>query len=499
MTRNTILICVALILAQASGGAQTLQDALRYSFLQYGGSARSMGTANSLGALGADFATLSTNPAGIAAYRRSEFMFTPSVASFGTESEFENSLFTTKKNAFLLNNIGVVFASAHRPNRRWKTFNVGIGTNRLANFNQRFQFEGLTQRSIADEFLYYAQGYAVEDLDEYLEYLAYETDLIYQPDATNMPTYYENDILDGNQTQKTQNVNIKGGITELAISMGANLEDKLYLGATIGLDFLNYSEQRSYTETDVDGSVPFFNRLDFDQNVSTTGWGINLKAGMIYRASQALRLGLAFHTPTAFALNDNYSNSMEYNITYASGTTQNNAADSPQGNFSYNLNTPWKAIADVGIIVGKQGFVSAEAEWVDYSGANFNFDEETSSADDLSYQNELNNSIGNELKGTLNFRLGGELAFDKYRARAGYSLWGNPYVVDSYKPKSSLHLGLGIREENFYIDAAYTLGLGEETYIPYRLPDNYAQYQPVVNNKLKGGQFALTVGVKFGN
>ncbi|MDD2323034.1 MAG: hypothetical protein PHT77_09410, partial [Bacteroidales bacterium] len=59
--------------------AQTAEDALRYSRITFGGTARSMAMAGAFGALGADFSTLSTNPAGIGVYNKSIVSFTPSV------------------------------------------------------------------------------------------------------------------------------------------------------------------------------------------------------------------------------------------------------------------------------------------------------------------------------------------------------------------------------------------------------------------------------------
>lgn len=57
--------------------AQNEEDALRYSNVHLLGTARYMGLSGAYGAIGADFSTLSSNPAGIGLYRRSEFSITP--------------------------------------------------------------------------------------------------------------------------------------------------------------------------------------------------------------------------------------------------------------------------------------------------------------------------------------------------------------------------------------------------------------------------------------
>jgi len=70
--------------------AQTAADALRYSLLEVGGTARTVGVGGGIGALGADYSVLSTNPAGLAAFRTNEFVVTPSVFNSKTSSLLEN-------------------------------------------------------------------------------------------------------------------------------------------------------------------------------------------------------------------------------------------------------------------------------------------------------------------------------------------------------------------------------------------------------------------------
>ena len=59
--------------------AQNSADALRFSQFGIGGTARTIAIGGSIGALGADFSVISTNPAGLGAYRGSEFTMTPSL------------------------------------------------------------------------------------------------------------------------------------------------------------------------------------------------------------------------------------------------------------------------------------------------------------------------------------------------------------------------------------------------------------------------------------
>lgn len=68
-----------LINLACSTWAQNETDALRFSTLTQGGTARSNGMANAFGALGADPVAVAINPAGLGLYRTSEISFTPAL------------------------------------------------------------------------------------------------------------------------------------------------------------------------------------------------------------------------------------------------------------------------------------------------------------------------------------------------------------------------------------------------------------------------------------
>ena len=64
------------ILMAFSANSQNETDALRYSYLNYNGTARYAGLGGAMGALGADMSAISMNPAGMGRYSRSDFSFT---------------------------------------------------------------------------------------------------------------------------------------------------------------------------------------------------------------------------------------------------------------------------------------------------------------------------------------------------------------------------------------------------------------------------------------
>ena len=88
MKKRILWLSLALVAGQASHAfAQGASDALRYSRLQFGGPARTQGIAGANVALGADFGNLSSNPAGLGLYQRSEFHVAPGLW-FGKDRSF---------------------------------------------------------------------------------------------------------------------------------------------------------------------------------------------------------------------------------------------------------------------------------------------------------------------------------------------------------------------------------------------------------------------------
>jgi hypothetical protein len=84
-----LILLTGILCAAGTINAQTHADALRYSQHYLSGTtARSVGMGGAFGALGGDFSTLSTNPAGIAVYRGSELTFSPEIYVSGTDSRY---------------------------------------------------------------------------------------------------------------------------------------------------------------------------------------------------------------------------------------------------------------------------------------------------------------------------------------------------------------------------------------------------------------------------
>ncbi|MBL7787516.1 MAG: outer membrane protein transport protein [Chitinophagales bacterium] len=476
-----LLLCSMLL--SLDSWAQSASDALRYSLTNGSGTARSMGAGGAFGALGADFSSASINPAGLGLYQKSEFTLTPSLSFSSSDAEFLGNDFTDKRSNFNVNNVGFVFANKSNGNFR---ANFAMGVNRIANYNQRFSFEGLnTTNSVTDYYAKLASGTPEADL--YLKNtdfasLAYSSYLI--DPVVGAENEYMSIIPNGN-IQQQQSTNIKGGKDEYLMGMGASYKDKIYFGATLGLPYTHYLVKNTYSETDVNNvdihnDFESFEELD---EINTTGLGVNGKFGLLYRPADFLRLGIAAQTPTNNRFKDDFSASILAKFNGFDPGLQTTAASDLQP-FSYTLISPWSFTASAAGIVKKLGFISVDYQWIDYSQMEYRFD------DDPFIANQLNENIRNQYQAVSNLRVGAEYAYKMVRARAGFAYQTSPYKDKPEFGTQSISAGLGVREESIYADVAFVHTLNKNTYSPY--PD-----APMVSLNNRFNNLLFTFGYRF--
>lgn len=493
--RAMLLAGIVLATAAISTKAQNVSDALRYSYFEYGGTARFIGTGGSMSAMGADVSNASTNPAGIAWFQRSEYTITPAILSGNSSSRLldaaDGPLSEAMRSSFNMQNLGMVIVSKPQAGK-WKSANFAIAFNHLANYNRKFFFDGVSQGSIAQRYREIANSSV--GLNDYETGLAADASAIYDLDEDGV---YEVDYEIPTQAPllyKSQSGLTKGSMTEFSFTLGANYDDKILIGFSVGIPFLTFTSDKTYSETDDSnipngGAIPYFSGLTLHERVNTIGGGANAKLGIIVRPNQNVRIGASVHTPTVIALTDNYETSLEYNYfedAQEQGRYIQGSATGP-GNFEYGLRTPWRIQGGIGLMLSTYGFISADLEYANYNKSNFRY---TGYVD---AQDAVNSDIQAQLGDVLNVRIGGELALDILRLRAGINRLPSPFLNDD-SSRFVVSGGLGVRLNTFYLDLSYRQMSQEERYYPY-LTDE-APIQEVLQ-KSKVGTAAATLGFKF--
>lgn len=492
---KNILTLILIIAAMITAKSQNISDVVRWSVVDQVGTARTLGVGSSFGSMGGDFSVININPAGIADYRISEFTFTPSLKSYKTDSWFNaapDDQQRAKGSSLGLDNIGFVFAS--NPGSNLTSSNFAIGFSRISDLGRKSFLSGKIPGSITTYFAEKANTILPDDLDEFIAYPAYNVGAIYDFDKDG---YYETDFGSPNQlVTRTQDIIQKGGINELTFGWAGEYKNLLNFGLSMGVPFASFDEQKTYTESDKDDLIPVFEDLSYTENLYTSGVGINFKAGFIYKLMNTVRLGGSFQSPTWYKFTDDYSNSIEYAYTDASGH-QRYDYTSPDGNFQYRINTPWRATGSLGSTIRLneiRGFVNADIEFVDYTNASYDGTAYSSDASEQIYTNEVNKTILKKLGPATNVRLGAEFGYKQLRLRGGYSIEQSPFnseIVNNNK----VSFGIGFRDDRFFIDLGWRISKFSEGYYPYIVTDT--KLDPLANINTTRTRSALTVGFKF--
>ncbi len=450
---------------------QGIEEALRYSYTNNYSTARSMGVAGAYGAMGADFSSISHNPATLGNYWRSEFSLSMGSSGGSNDANIDVPFHNSYGHEFSFDNLGFITSKKSRSNK-WKTVSFGLGLNKVADYYYDMEVSGESR------------GSAIES-----------PEIIEQDQLDFSP--YKDAVFTKNQTLEEDGSNY-----EMVLALGGRLNKRFMVGATLGVPFVSYrgyKYYREYSPKELQEDPSYYcNSILTRQNVNTVGTGINLKLGAIYLLSDNVRLGFAAHTPTRLSIKEDYDiyTSFDYeNHDYEISTVDY------EGYFDYRITTPWKFIGSAGYIFRSSavdklsGFVNFDAEYKNHSQTKFRYD--TQEAEHKETERDLNRKIRKELRGALNLRLGGELAYDYLRLRLGGALEDSPFAEAGTfsEPKFVFSTGLGYRGNNFYLDFAYLASYSSYSYYPYVANDEKRSTRIAVDDYKD--KFLLTLGVKF--
>lgn len=493
--KKVSLIIIALISISSGIFAQTVDEALRYSQIFYGGTARFMSMGGAFTALGGDISTLSQNPAGLGVYRSSEFTITPQLMRISSTAGFNNTNTTDFLYNYNLNQVGLVSNLISNSNETGLiVLNLGYSFNKTNNLNQSIRIQGSGNSSIADYWAGKSNGILKDDLID-VQDLAYQTWLIDPTTGTGglqYGTVYSNygDNPPSVYGQSVKRIVSNSGYTgEHALSIGGNYSNKIFFGATLGISKIKYTGHFAHTESTDQALLSEFKNFTFTDHFEDNGTGYSLKLGAVIKPVEILRIGLAFHSPTFYRIDETYYSSIRSSFTNGG----NHDWKTETMRYNYALQTPFRALAGIALQVKKFALLSADYEFVDYSTARF---DHTAVYEDYTTDNE---KIKDILQPVSNIRLGGEFRLNKLYLRTGYGYYGKAFKPgddNSTLDYSSLSFGAGYREKNISLDFAFTSYKSSQSNLLYPLDNTFAPVR--VNESSIRNMFTLTVGYKFG-
>lgn len=512
-----------------SGAVLRVGTDISQSTLQ--GTARFVGTGGVMGSVGGDLSNLSTNPAGLGMFSRTELSLTPSFALNHTGStyiandgrgQFETS-FDQNRYKFTINSMGIVIANRKSDNAVMRTSNVTIGINRTADFNRSVNF-GMGRNSLYSYSSYLAllaTNLEYDRRDFNTDYPApgtYPAEGNYSSIANlynrvlaarnaeaiysfSPYDFYEDPLkLDSVNVSQFGQMKTSGGITELSFAWSTSLKDKYYIGVSLGIPFINYQTEFIFEEVNRGpvGSSPnaFYGRygsFEISEIDKYSGAGVNLKLGGLVKLTENLKASAYIHTPTFAQLTQEYAiTARAYYANAVGGSSSPNRTDE----FEFNYITPFKFGGGLSYMLGKRGFIGAEYEFNNLKSLMINLDNEPQ------FTNQLNDALWRQNNNTHAFKIGGEYVFESIRFRAGLNYRTTPYSKDftynDFNASSMTYtFGLGYRGKQVSLDLAY-MNTSFKDYRPfYDYADNRVNYEMgyTMNNSIS--QFMATLNFRF--
>jgi len=476
------------------------------------GTARYVGMGGAMEALGADLSTIGTNPAGLGLFRKGKVDL-----SFGLVSQTGMNKFSSlNKTNMSFDQIGVVFNLSKTPNA---SINIGFNYHKSRNFDQLLNAANTLNNASQNKLTY--QKYRNQVFKE-------RKDLTY----SQLDALYMDNLLYDNRTKKYYNFPAtgylynqenKGYIGEYDMNLSANLNDRVYLGLTMGIHDVHYKGYAEYTENFVHNAnnIP---GLTLNDSREITGTGFDVKLGAIVRplAESPFRLGAYIHTPVWYDLTtSNYT-------VLTDGTARPNVGET----YDFRVNTPWKFGLSAGTTLADRIALGATYEYAAYNAMQTRIKDggtydwyygtyyESSHNDRV-----MNNHTEDALRGQHTLKLGVEAKItDHFSLRAGYNylsaLFKDAAVKDgslkspgtyyasstsyvNWKDTNRFTFGLGWNVWRFNIDLAYQYSQQNGTFYPFMdyhegsapsVEDNIAN-PTKVNNKQH--QLLVTMGYKF--
>lgn len=435
------------------------------------GTARYVGMGGAMEALGADISVINSNPAGIGLFRRSS-----GSVSFGLVSQDGASSFKygNKTNASF-DQAGFVYSM--RDGRR--TFiNFGFNYHKSKNFdyilNAASGLNGASQHKLS-----YMKALANENnLDKTSS--GWRGKFAYTSQLDNL--YYNTLMMtssDGffyNDASRYEFGRAETGyIGEYDFNTSVNVNDRVYLGMTIGIHDVHYTGHSLYNEALVNLNNQTVGDITVNDERRITGTGYNASFGIIFRPVDAspFRIGLSVTTPTWYDLKTS-------NYTYLINNTKADGGGKLQGDYpnyttgesyEFKLFTPWKFGVSLGYTVGNYLALGASYEYADYS----RLDTRVNDGYDVDYWGDvyehsssdepMNRHTRETLKAVSTFKIGAEAkVMPNLAVRAGYNYVSPMFKKEGYKDGNIDSYGSNYSSATDYTNweatNRYTVGVG---------------------------------------
>lgn len=475
------------------------------------GTARHIGMGGAMEALGADISTISTNPAGIGLFRKSQVLASLGVVSMADASK----TFDVSPTRFSFDQAGFVY-STNTSDSKTSFINFAFNYSKSRNFSQILSaanslIDASQNKQTVNKFM---EGIISSDNDA-----AYsQVDYLY---FNNLMADYGDTCYNANAYDMERGT--KGYISNYDFNLSLNNGNRVFVGFTVGIKDVRYHAQSCYGEMFSDAPVTSLAITD-DRRI--TGTGVDFKAGIIFRPIETspFRIGLSVSTPTFYNLRSS-------NITRIDHVgASSKAYASINESYRYKFNTPWKFAVSAGHTFGQMLAAGVSWEYVHYPATspridNGDYIDSWGYSYGSSYQdNAMKYNVEQSLKASHTVKAGLELKpVSSLAVRLGFNYvtpmykedgyrdpsvasWGNGYSSQTdftnWKATYRVTAGLGYSTKHFFADVAYQYSSQKGDFYPFtsfissysEQLDNIPTITEVKNDR---HQVLLTLGYKF--
>lgn len=522
----------AIVVATMPAAAQETYENAKIAQEDLNGTARYVGMGGAMEALGADISTISTNPAGIGLFRHSNVSLSLGLVSQGGA---QNAVGGSTTNASF-DQLGFVYS--YRTGRT-SYLNVALNYHKSRNFDMILSAANQLGNASLNKLTWAKgnAGYVFEAKEEVqpdktvIDVPDFNAPYITCSQLDDLFGYYVNwdDAAKSWDYINADNFRFdrahEGYIGEYDFNVSGNINNRIYLGLTVGIHDVHYKHYSEYVE-----QMPTFDCTVADRR-EITGTGVDVKAGVILRPVEEspFRIGLSIASPTFYELKTaNYTYISDGKYRYDTGKI-NDARD--RTNYKFRLYTPWKFGVSLGHTIGSQLALGASYEYADYGSMDSRYitGEYYDDYSDSYHSNSESDRIMNDhtaktLKGVHTLKLGTEFKPVKNLAlRLGYNYVSPMYQKEGFKDgtlnsdgsyvssatdytnwegTNRFTCGFGYTFDKFNASLAYQYSCTKGTFSPFMsyYDSDYAAYDcvaPQVAVENKRHQVLFTLGYTF--
>ena len=312
--RKPIYIAMALLLSICAQA----QDMQRFSQHDFTGTARYMGMAGAMTAIGGDPTAAVDNPAGLGLYRRKEVSISlDNMWDYTCQKGQNNKELRTR---FAVPELAVIWSMGNGNKQRGVIYNnLMFCANRMATFNRSINVSGDVDSQLAETICRKTNGLTADALhanDDYMTNLWNNEDLGwlsimgYQGYLIDPKGDADNNWMPAVALNKSTSLQVEesGYLNQYTISWAMNISNQWYVGLGLNIPSLTYSKDmtlRAYGEK---------NDAYLKSYMFASGVGFGATIGAIYRPCEWVRIGAAFQTPTMMSISVSTSGSLTSNL-----------------------------------------------------------------------------------------------------------------------------------------------------------------------------------------